>query len=39
MNFVCMLQCLIISFLLLCQRYHQQQDVSKTELLCAYYGV
>ena len=34
-----MLQCLILSFLLLCLLYHQHQLVSKTELLCACYGV
>ena len=36
---VCMLRCFIISFLLLCLLYHQHQMVSKTELLCACYGV
>ena len=36
---VYMLRCLIISFLLLCLLYHQHQFVSKTEFLCACYGV
>ena len=36
---MCMLQCLIISFLLLCLLYHQYQEVSKTDLLCACYSV
>ena len=36
---LCMLRCLIISFFLLSLLYHQHQMVSKTELLCACYGV
>ena len=38
-NYLCMLPCLINSFLLLCLLYDQHQKVSGTELLCACYVV